>query len=156
MKQTKRAVSLLCSGLLLANPIRAFAATHNDANTTYSTTLLEPQTVSKFPDLPIPIGFKLLTDKSYAFETNGTRVAILKYIGKAKTDHLAAFFKEQMSVNNWNLINFIEYGERLLNFDRDQESCIITILPKGNAALITMFLGPKSSRQAKKADKPLK
>ena len=118
--------------------------------------LLEPQAALKFSDVPVPIGFKALPQESYSFENSGMRVGLLKYQGKANPDQVVNFYKEQMSMYNWNLVNIIEYGQRLLNFERDNESCIVTLLPKGNNVTITISLGPKSQTVSKKAEKPVK
>ncbi|MDD5130729.1 MAG: hypothetical protein PHS66_06780 [Candidatus Omnitrophica bacterium] len=120
---------------------------------------LEPQTILKFSDIPIPIGLKPLPQTSYSFENAGIRVAVLKYQGRANIDQLINFYKEQMPMYNWNLINIIEYGQRLLNFERENETCIITMEVAGfwnEGALVTISLGPKSQNLAKKAKTPVK
>lgn len=106
--------------------------------------LLEPSATLKFSDLPVPAGFKLLPQNSYSFESTGVRVGVLKYRGKANIEQVINFYKEQMPMYNWDLINMVEYGERLLNFERENETCIISLFPKGNNITITLSLGPKS------------
>ncbi len=118
--------------------------------------LLEPQAAMKFSDIPIPVGFQPLAQDSYTFESSGVRVAILRYRGKASVGQVVNFYKEQMPLYNWDLLNVIEYGEHLLNFEREQETCIINLSPKGNNIALTISLGPKSGIRAKKADKPVK
>jgi hypothetical protein len=117
--------------------------------------LLEPQSIVKFTDVPVPMGFQLSTQDSYSFETTGVRVGVLKYRGKAQIELVESFYKEQMPMYNWTLLNAVEYGERLLNFDRTQESCIITLEPKGSTTIITISLGPKS-QISKKSERPVK
>jgi hypothetical protein len=127
--------------------------------TTISNTQLESQKILKFSDLPIPVGLKPLPQISYSFENAGVRVAVLKYQGKANVDQVINFFKEQMPMYNWNLINIIEYGQRLLNFERENETCIITVQVAGfwnEDALVTISLGPKSQNLARKAKTPIK
>ncbi|MFH1354841.1 MAG: hypothetical protein ABIH19_01640 [Candidatus Omnitrophota bacterium] len=114
-------------------------------------TVLEPQAILRFGDVPVPMGFELLMNDSYAFESAGTRVGVLKYSGKSDTDRLVEFYKSQMPTFGWKLLNVVEYGERLLNFERDEEICIISILPKFNLMkwnylLVTISIGPKSQR----------
>jgi len=105
--------------------------------------LLEPQAVFKFADIPVPTGFKLLPNESYAFESSGIRVGVLKYQGKAEADRVINFYREQMPMYNWNLLNVIEYGERLLNFDRENETCIIRLKSRGRTLEATISIGPK-------------
>lgn len=118
--------------------------------------LLEPQSTLKFSDIPAPAGFKFLAEESYTFESAGVRVGVLKYQGRADVERVVNFYKDQMPLYNWNLLNVIEYGERLLNFEREQESCIINLSPKGRNISIAVCLGPKSGIRPKKSDKPVK
>ena len=120
---------------------------------------LEPQAILKFSDVPIPAGLKPLPQVSYSFENAGVRVAVLKYQGKANVDQVMNFYKEQMPLYNWNLINIIEYGQRLLNFERENETCIITVQVAGfwnEDALVIISLGPKSQNLTKKSKTPVK
>lgn len=117
---------------------------------------LEPQPLLKFYDIPVPAGFKLLIKDSYAFESTGMRVGVLKYRGRAHPDRVSNFYKEQMPMYNWRLLNIIEYGERLMNFERENETCIVNLLPKGSTVTITISLGPKSKMASQDAKKKLK
>jgi hypothetical protein len=116
---------------------------------------LEPSTIIKFADIPIPTGFKFLYRDSYSFSTHNVRVAVLKYSGRPDAERVFLFFKEQMPMYGWNLLNTIEYGRRLLNFEKENESCIITIEPKKLSTEFTVSLGPKQTF-LKKEEKPLK
>ena len=126
---------------------------------TTSNSRIEPQAVLKFTDVPIPVGLKPLSAAPYSFESSGVRVGVLKYQGKANIDQVINFYKEQMPMYNWNLVNIVEYGQRLMNFERENETCIITLQPAGfwnEDALVTISLGPKSQSSVKKAKTPVK
>ncbi len=118
--------------------------------------MLEPQAILKFSDIPVPVGLRNLPNQSYSFESSGVRVGVLKYQGKNSPDQVVSFYKEQMAMYNWNLVNIVEYGQRLLNFERENESCIITIEPKGSSIILIISLGPKSQTAGKKAKSPVK
>ncbi len=118
--------------------------------------VLEPQAILKFSDVPVPVGLKSLPAQSYSFESSGVRVGVLKYQGKTNPDQLVNFYKEQMAMYNWNLVNIVEYGQRLMNFERENETCIITMEPKGSTIILTISLGPKSQIAAKKTRTPVK
>jgi len=118
--------------------------------------ILEPQAILKFSDIPVPVGLKNLPAQSYTFENSGVRVAVLKYQGKNNPDQVVNFYKEQMAMYNWDLVNIIEYGQRLLNFERENETCIITMEPKGSGIILTISLGPKSQISSKKEKTPVK
>ncbi len=125
---------------------------------TQASSYLEPQLSGRFSDIPVPAGLKLVAQESYSFESSGMRVALLKYKGKANPDQTVTFFKEQMPMYGWNLINAIEYGQRILNFDREQETCIMTLASKGNSVTLLISLGPKSQlpRKEKAPARPVK
>jgi hypothetical protein len=118
--------------------------------------LLEPASIQKFGDVPVPSGFRLLANNSYTFESAGIRVGVLKYRGKANPDQVINFYKDQMPIYNWTFLNVIEYGDRLINFDRENETCTINMLAKGNSITLTISVGPKSTQPPKKQGKPLK
>ena len=118
---------------------------------------LSPQAILKFTDVPIPVGLKSLPEQSYSFESSGVRVGVLKYQGKNNPDQIINFYKEQMPMYNWNLVNIVEYGQRLMNFERENETCIVTLQPMGwNNTLLIISLGPKSQIVSKKSKSPVK
>ncbi len=124
---------------------------------------LEPQVSLQFSDIPLPSGFKFLGKDSYSFQSGDVRVAVLKYTGRPNAGRVYNFFIEQMPMYNWNFINAVEYGRRLLNFDRENETCIITIEPKKLSTEITITIGPKQpasiskgKRISEKMEKPVK
>lgn len=121
-----------------------------------SSGLLEPSSILRFSDIPVPAGFKALVQSSYSFETAGVRAAVLRYQGKADLDQVTNFYKEQMAMNNWTLLNITEYGERLMNFERDNETCIITISGKGNSVRLSISVGPRTQALPKKPRGALK
>jgi len=112
---------------------------------------LQVQAMLKFPDLPIPAGFKFLAKDSYSFENSGIRAGLLRYQGKATLDQVVNFYKEQMPMYNWTLLNITEYGDCIMNFEQEQESCIVSIMPKGSSCIVSLAIGPKSQVLPKKA-----
>ena len=151
MKFFTKPVFLCTACFLLTTALTGCSTTANSR--------IEPQVILKFSDVPIPAGLKSLSAASYSFESSGVRVGVLKYQGKANIDQVINFYKEQMPMYNWNLINIIEYGQRLLNFEKENETCIITIQTAGfwnEDALVTISLGPKSQNLTKKSKSPVK
>jgi hypothetical protein len=113
----------------------------------------------RFSDIPVPAGFNLIPQQSYSFENAGIRVALLKYKGRGTLDQVLNFYKEQMPLSKWSLLNISEFGQRMLNFERESETCIITMQSQfGGSTLISLSVGPKSSgmRNKKLPDEPLK
>jgi len=124
---------------------------------------LETATFLKFTDVPIPTGFKFLSESSYLVESGALRSGLLKYTGKATGDQVTNFYKEQMPMYGWRLLNLVEYGERILNFEKESESCVITIKPSSSKSDLTISLAPrpsfierKTERKTEKSEKPIK
>ena len=117
---------------------------------------LQAQSILKFSDLPVPAGFKILPEDSYSFESSGVRVGLLRYQGKASLDQVVNFYKEQMPMYNWALLNITEYGDCIMNFEREAESCIIGVVARGNKSIISLAFGPKASVLSKKAKHAVK
>ena len=105
---------------------------------------LEPQATLRFSDIPTPEGFKILSQESFILESEGARAGMLKYSGEAEVEDLVSFYKDQMSTYNWDLLNVLEYGDRMLNFERGDEACVITLKQKGASVEILVSLSPES------------
>ncbi len=110
---------------------------------------LQPSAVIRFMDVPVPQGFRLLADDSYAFENAGLRMAMLRYKGSATVDQVTEFYKLQMPKYHWKLLNLVQYGQTLINFDRESETCLINLAPKLTGLLITISVAPKPPQTAK-------
>lgn len=124
-------------------------------DTTAEIPALEPSVIQKFKDIPVPQGFKLLLADSYAFQSGNIRVGVLAYSGRATADRLVDFYQNQMPIYNWTFLNVIEYGKRMLNFDRENESCVISIEPKMLSTRVVISIGPKQ-QIPKKSKQPVK
>lgn len=105
---------------------------------------LQQAPLLKFEDVPVPLGFSLLGNESFSFQTDVTRVGLLKYAGRPLADQVVYFYKEQMPQYGWSLLNVVEYGKRILNFDREGQTCIVTVEPAATKTIITISVAPKS------------
>jgi len=110
---------------------------------------ITPALLQKFPDIPIPSNFHLQSDKSYAFMNADIRVGLLRYSGKAYGDDIVNFYKEQMPLYNWSLLNVVEYGPKVLNFEKGAETCSILVESKGKRSFIIISVNPKSRQSIK-------
>lgn len=100
----------------------------------------------KFDDVPLPAGFKLDTQNSFIFQNEFTRVGLLRYIGKADVGDIIKFYKEQMPLHNWTTLNIVEYGRVILNFEKEKETCIITLEPVITRVMLTISIAPKAGK----------
>lgn len=110
----------------------------------FAATTLAVTAKLRFSDLPVPVGFKLIEDKSFVFQAEGTRVALLKYSGRAQLPDVVEFYREQMLFYNWELLNVVEYDRSVLNFERGGQTCIVTIESRGMRKTITISVAPKA------------
>jgi hypothetical protein len=134
-----------CIGLALALSVLSGCEMTQEKSLSPESVVLAPAYAAKIADIPVPRDFKLLPKESYSFESGAIRVAVLKYHGRARLDQAVRFYKEQMPLSDWTLLNIIEYENCLLNFDRDDETCIIDVSGRMSGVLVTISLGPKPS-----------
>ncbi|MCM8784533.1 MAG: hypothetical protein NC818_07230 [Candidatus Omnitrophica bacterium] len=111
---------------------------------------LLPAPLLKFADVPVPQGFKLIANESFIFQNENGRVGLLRYSGSPTADLVVNFYREQMPQYGWFLLNIVEYGRRVLNFEKQEESCIITLEPTTTKTIISISLAPKSKTPALK------
>lgn len=99
----------------------------------------------QFEDIPVPSGFKLDFDESFVFKNGITRVGITRYIGNTDLPSLTSFFKSQMPMYNWELVNSIEYKRTIINFAKEDQTCtlILEYVGKmGGKVFLTIASGP--------------
>lgn len=101
--------------------------------------------ILRFDDVPVPAGFRIIDNESFTFQNDQMRVGLLKYGGMPNANKAVEFYKEQMPLYNWDLINVIEYGQRVMNFERADQTCIITIQPLSTRTVIAIAVAPKAS-----------
>jgi len=109
----------------------------------------QPAETLRFDDVPVPIGFKLIPGASFIADSAGKRAGELRFTGMANIENVVNFYKNQMSIYNWVLLNMFEDGERVLTYERGNESCVIVIKPRGGSRVdISVALAPKSPTSA--------
>ncbi|MEI8176670.1 MAG: hypothetical protein WCG78_07380 [Candidatus Omnitrophota bacterium] len=98
----------------------------------------------KFEDLPVPAGFSCLRDQSFVFQDGATRVGLMRYAGRPDANQILNFYRTQMSLYNWDLLNTVEYGNTTMNFIKGSESCVVTIEPLTTKTVINIIISPKT------------
>lgn len=101
-------------------------------------------TVLRFEDVPLPAGFNTIKEQSFIYQDASLRVGLLRYSGWAKANQIVAFFKSQMPLYNWNLINVVEFGDTHMSFVKNDENCTITIESLTAKSLINIVISPKT------------
>lgn len=100
----------------------------------------------RFDDVPVPSGFIQIPSESFTFQSEALRAGVLKYSGKSNPNAVMLFYKEQMPLYNWQLINLIEYGKIQLNYEKPGQSCIVTIEGTKSKSTLTISVGPRSEK----------
>jgi hypothetical protein len=142
----RRALVFITIGLLLTGCATMSKVFKGKGKTSVSSKELEVATILKFDDVPVPDGFSFIASESFAFQTQQLRVGLLKYEGRANPDEVVQFYKEQMPLYNWRIVNIIEYEKRLLSFEKNGQSCIVTIEGKGNKVNLIIAVSPRSGK----------
>ena len=100
--------------------------------------------ILRFEDVPIPSGFNILREQSFIFQDGSTRVGLVRYAGHANESQVITFFKTQMTLYNWDLLNTVEYGHITMNFVKSNENCVVTIEPFTTKTIISVIISPKT------------
>ncbi|NQT96021.1 MAG: hypothetical protein HQ572_06175 [Candidatus Omnitrophica bacterium] len=138
--------SLIIIYLLMGLCISGCATTGGGSDIAESPRMLDVAMALKFEDVPMPAGFKPVAKDSFIFENDVLRVGILKYSGRAQAHQVVSFYKDQMPLYNWRFLNMMEYGKRIMNFDREDQTCIIVIEPGKMSTSVIITVAPKAGR----------
>ena len=103
----------------------------------------------RFDDIPVPKGFKFRKENSFAFDNEALRVALLRYVGRSRRQQIQEFYKDQMPLYNWQMINSVDYGKIILTYEKARELCIITIEPTTTRTALTIAISPRSQGKSK-------
>jgi hypothetical protein len=84
------------------------------------------------PDVPIPVGFKLVDEASEDRSTGVSRLYLRHlYHGKADKHAVRSFYREQMPLARWIKVSDGNVqGKITLRFEKGSESCTIEIREK--------------------------
>lgn len=107
-------------------------------------------TALKFEDIPVPAGFRIVPDQSFSFQNELTRVGILRYAGRANAQRVIQFYKDQMPMYHWQFVNMIEYDRSLLNFEKTDQTCTITVEAGVTKTVLAIAVAPKGAQINKK------
>lgn len=136
-------LSLIVCGLLLTQGCATAPQKGERQVKTYRPLQVSP--TLKFQDIPAPYGFKLIQGESYVFENDFVRFGLLRYVGRARAEQVVSFYREQMPMFGWNEVNVVEYEKSLLNFEKQDQTSIVTVESSKLNTSITIAIAPKST-----------
>ena len=82
------------------------------------------------PDIPLPLGFRLVDQASEDHRSAGSQRLYLRheYAGKADKHAIRTFYREQMPLARWRLLSDANVkGDFSMRFEKGSESCTIQI-----------------------------
>ena len=80
------------------------------------------------PDIPVPVGFRLVDQASEDWSTGQLRYVRHRYVGRADKYAVRKFYLEQMPLVRWAAISDGNvHGHVTMRFQRGAESCTVTI-----------------------------
>lgn len=84
------------------------------------------------PDFPVPMGFKLIENKSRDYALPGARFVDHVYKGSKNKITVKRFYERQMPINRWTLATamFVR-GDIVMDFEKETERCRLNITDGG-------------------------
>ena len=80
------------------------------------------------PDVPVPLNFKIVENRSIDFGSGSARYVRHVYKGKADKWDVKGFYEKQMPINRWSLVTYInEDGEISLDYEKGNERCRVMV-----------------------------
>lgn len=107
--------------------------------------LLKPQSLPvyyDFDDISIPPELTLDKERSFIYETSTLKTGILVFKGRIDISSLVTFFQDSMKKSNWVFINSFKYKGYILNFQKENKSCLITLYDKAFNTIVEVRVGP--------------
>ena len=112
---------------------------------------LAPAPIPYFGDVPVPVGFTRVDDRSIDVVSGTVRMVRHVYRGQAELLALRNFYGEQMPVGGWReMSRRFEEGLFSMRFEKEGESCEIKFLRKGGwspGIEITIVVVPRNQTE---------
>ncbi len=99
----------------------------------------------RFADLPVPGGLSLDLEKSFVFESPGTRAGYLVYSGLQNYENIVRFYRERMSEHGWKLVASFERSETSMTFEKPGWVAGIVIRPQTLTTRVEIHIGPRAT-----------
>lgn len=104
---------------------------------------MSPRQHTMLPNVPVPIGFRIVPERSVARESGRLRVAQVEFEGRGQPDDVADFYTQYMPAAKFQLKQRrFDVGDYLMRFESDAEECNVRVKPRGQLVTIVIDLGP--------------
>lgn len=101
----------------------------------------------RLKDIPVPRKFKLITKRSFIFESVGTRAGNLVYVGEADYVEVINFYKDNMHSFGWSLIRTFEQKSTLMTFQKKGWVAHIQVYLEDSLIQINISIGPDEKKR---------
>jgi len=106
-------------------------------------------------NIPLPVGFRLVPERSVARESGQFRVAQCEFEGGTNPDAVTRFYIEYMPTAKFTLRQKrFDSGEYLLRFESDAEECNVRVRPKSSGSTLVIDIGPISKGTTEREGQP--
>lgn len=97
----------------------------------------------RFTDVPVPAKFKIVRDKTFIYEAGSFKAGIITYVGWAKLDALAGFYKKNMPEYDWEMVSIFEHDDVTMVYSKEGWSCTVHLTAgKIRGSRIRIQIGP--------------
>ncbi len=114
-----------------------------------------PRQHTMLENIPIPVGFRMVPERSVARESGRLRVAQCEFQGSTVPEHVAAFYQNYMPSAKFALKQRrLDNGEYKLRFESDSEECNIYVKPAKTSTVLVVDIGPLPRGRSERAAPP--
>jgi len=94
-------------------------------------------------NIPVPVGFRVVPERSVGRESGQFRVAQFEFEGSTNPDAVARFYSEYMPAAKFTLRQKrFDNGQYFMRFESDTEECNVRIGTRSSKTLLVIDVGP--------------
>lgn len=99
-----------------------------------------------FPDIPIPVELKLVSEDSSTFQSGNMKSGILTLRGRVDLNSVINFFQMAMPRENWKPKGGFRYRRSILMFEKPEKTCVINLYEKMYYTYVEIVVAPSSGQ----------
>jgi len=103
---------------------------------------VQPGTIPpvQFKDIPIPLEFEFLPDKSWSHVAPSFRTGVMNDKGDTLLSRSKSFFASEMPASGWDLVELREPSRNaaIMKFSKGEETCTVTLRRADNLIYLTV------------------
>ena len=96
-----------------------------------------------FADILIPAELSLVKTNSFLYSTPSFSTGVLVFEGYVQGESLVNFFTTNMHKDGWILKSSFRYRRVILNFEKDQRSCLVSVAEYPLKTRVEIWVAPQ-------------